>query len=489
MVSISRQTLRNGAIGGLVGSALGAVPLILLVAPILGGGIAGYLERDGPKRGAVAGAVAGVVMAAVSTLITSVLLFVRFNELPSVTQGPLTGLGIAALLSVAAALSQVIVAGIGGGLGAILAADRQARTRETATRSTLMEGSHSDGRGRRWGAIAASFVGGFVTFLVVGLAVSIVLEPFIWLSVFVGIPIGFLAGAAVAVLGYRYLTRSPEQSMNWRAVGAGLAAVLVVFALVLGGLSVLGDQRIDRTTESTYEYRVTASTDETLDNVTIYVPLPVDNGESVLGEQFVQSVQYSRYTPGIVGYEQEPVPVNFTYDLVDTEHGPMLAITTDRIEVSKVYYREVTNETMGWRERIPAAEYDPTNSSMGVRDDGKFQFTVTLVSDGPIETADPVGREPLLTPEDNRTQVDCVIHPSERQRCYEYDSWVYATYDTDANTTVSIGVELAGRNEWFSGGWNGNEYRQRASLQLRGPGTGWYQIDGNLEVGVGTYRD
>lgn len=489
MVALSRQTLRNGVIGGLIGSALGFVPLVLLVAPILGGGVAGYLERESPKRGAVAGAVAGVVMAALSTLITGVILFVRFGDLPFVTQGPLAGLGVAALLSLAGALSQVIVAGIGGALGAVLAVDRRAHVRETESDTVPLERSERDGPGRRWGVIVASLLGGVVTFLVVGLAVSIVLEPFIWLSVFVGIPIGFLAGAAVAVLGYRYLTRGPESSIDWRAVGVGVVAVLVVFALVLGGLGVLGEQRVDRTTESTYEYRVTVSTDETLEDVTIYVPLPVEDGDSELGKQFVQSVQYSRDRPGIVGYDEEPVPVTFTYDLVETEHGPMLAITTDRIEVSRVYYREEENGTMGWRERIPAEEYDPTDPSMGVRDDGSFEFTVTLVSDDAIETADPSGSEPLLTPEYNRTQVECVVHPSENQRCYQYDTRVYASYDTDPNTTVYVGVHLAGRNEWFSGGWSGNEYRQWTYFQQQGPGTGWYGVEGELQVAVGNYRD
>jgi len=38
---ISRRTLRNGAIGAVVGGVLGFVPLVLLVAPVIGGG-AGY---------------------------------------------------------------------------------------------------------------------------------------------------------------------------------------------------------------------------------------------------------------------------------------------------------------------------------------------------------------------------------------------------------------------------------------------------------------
>lgn len=52
--------------------AFGIVPLVVLVAPLLGGGIAGYLERGDAKRGAVAGEVAGVIMAALSTLVTGV---------------------------------------------------------------------------------------------------------------------------------------------------------------------------------------------------------------------------------------------------------------------------------------------------------------------------------------------------------------------------------------------------------------------------------
>jgi hypothetical protein len=54
---ISRRTIRDGAVGAVVGSVLGFVPLVLLVAPVIGA-VAGYLERDGPRRGTVAGGVA-----------------------------------------------------------------------------------------------------------------------------------------------------------------------------------------------------------------------------------------------------------------------------------------------------------------------------------------------------------------------------------------------------------------------------------------------
>lgn len=82
------------------------------------------------------------------------------------------------------------------------------------------------------------------------------LDPFIWPSALVGLPIGFIAGAAIAVLGYRFLTRGRGSTVDWRTVGVGAVAVMALFGLLVGGLSLLRDQRVDRTTESTYKYRV-----------------------------------------------------------------------------------------------------------------------------------------------------------------------------------------------------------------------------------------
>jgi len=477
MPLLTRKTIQNGVIGGVIGAAFGFVPLILLVAPLLGGGVAGYLERDDAKRGLVAGAVAGVVMAALSTIVTGVILFTRFGEFPFGPETPLAGLGIAALLSFAATLGQVLVASIGGALGGLLAGTRPS---EDAT---------GEGHERNWSVVVGSLVAGILTFAVVTVVVAVVLEAFIWLSLLVALPIGFVAGAGVAVLGYRYVTRAPDSSVNWRGVGIGVVAVVVVFALLLGGVYALGQQRAEQSEQSTYEYQVTIATNQTLTNATVYVPVPETNGESELGEQFVEDVQYSRETPAIRGYDDTPARVNFTYELVDTEHGRMLAISADRIEVQRAYYREVENETMGWREPIPESQYDPSNPSMGVVDDGTFTFSVTATSEESIDTAAPFGTEPLLTPQFNRTGVECRYGQQERHRCFEYDTRVYATYGAPEGTTVYVSAQLDGRNEWVAGEWTGNEYREWAHTELLGPGRGWYVVQGELEVGSGRYRD
>jgi hypothetical protein len=208
---------------------------------------------------------------------------------------------------------------------------------------------------------------------------------------------------------------------------------------------------------------------------------------SRLGGRFVEDVQYDRYTPAVRGRDPDPASVNFSYELVETERGQMLAITADRIEVTKGYYREVEHETMGWYERIPAEEYDPDNPDMGVQNDGSFTFTVTLVADEPIDTADPFDDEALLALRADQTEVDCFTGTSATHRCFEYEGQMYADYETSAEATVS--AQLDGRNELVSGGWTGNEYREWSWVELRGPQSGLVLLDGELKIGSGNYRN
>jgi hypothetical protein len=479
--SVSRRTVRHAAIGAAVGSVLGIVPLVLLVAPVVGGGVAGYLERDGPRRGVVAGGIAGLLMAVLTTGITGVSTFLRFGDVPFVPSDvPLAGLALAAALSLLASVGQIAVAGIGGGLGGLVEADR----RRASSRD-----SPSDGPSRRWLRALGSLLAGVVAFALVAGALTVVLDPLIWPSLLVSLPAGIIVGTGVAVLLNHYLTRAATGRVDWRPVAVGAVVLLLVFGLVVGALFAAGQQRRAATTQSTYEYEVTIAADGSLRNATVYVPVPTENGTSPIGERFVEDVRYDRYTPAVRGYDPDPTPVNFSYELVETERGRMLAITADRIEVTRVYYREVETETMGWYEQIPAEQYDPDDPDMGVQNDGSFTFTVTVVADEPIDTADPFDDEPLLAPGADRTEVECFAGRSAPHRCFEYDGQMYADYETGEETTVYVSAQLDGRNEWFSGGWAGNEYREWSRVELRGPQSGWVLTDGELEIGSGTYRD
>ena len=61
MPPITRRTVRSGVVGAVVGSGIGFIPLVLLVAPLIGGGVAGYLQGGDYEEGVKVGLLSGVI--------------------------------------------------------------------------------------------------------------------------------------------------------------------------------------------------------------------------------------------------------------------------------------------------------------------------------------------------------------------------------------------------------------------------------------------
>lgn len=84
------SSLRNGLVGGVVAVVLTVLPL----STLLGGAVAGYLDRRAGRGGSVAGAVTGVV-AAVPYLLGGVYLSVSEVAVPVPELGVPTGILVA----------------------------------------------------------------------------------------------------------------------------------------------------------------------------------------------------------------------------------------------------------------------------------------------------------------------------------------------------------------------------------------------------------
>ena len=206
---MERRTLENAGIGALVGLVLTFVPLISLLAPLVGGGVAGYRERRGAKGGLLPGALAGAFVAAGGVVIRTAFATLRFGiegaipvagvPLPTL----LAALFVGTFLTVVAAAGTVLVAAIGGALGGVLEEDRSRRRTDEAIADPI---PGAVPRTRRLVTALLSLVAGLVTFVAVGLGLTEVLDPYIWPSALVGLPVGAILGVAVAVLGYHVLT-------------------------------------------------------------------------------------------------------------------------------------------------------------------------------------------------------------------------------------------------------------------------------------------
>ncbi|WP_096390741.1 DUF5518 domain-containing protein [Halopenitus persicus] len=123
-------------LGAVVSIIAGFLPFVSFVAPLLGGGVAGYFHRTGLREGAGAGALMGVFLS-----LLGVVLQILGPVLPAfpaaVVLGPWArGFGLGMLDSIvaiiaASAILLVIVGAVGGAIGGALAGRRTQQTNET----------------------------------------------------------------------------------------------------------------------------------------------------------------------------------------------------------------------------------------------------------------------------------------------------------------------------------------------------------------------
>jgi MFS family permease len=126
----------SALLGAVVSIVAGFLPFVSFVAPLLGGGVAGYLHRAGLRDGAGAGALMGVFLA-----LLGVVLQILSPVLPAfpaaVVLGPWArGFGLGMLNSIvaiiaASAILLVLVGAVGGAIGGALAGQRAQQTNET----------------------------------------------------------------------------------------------------------------------------------------------------------------------------------------------------------------------------------------------------------------------------------------------------------------------------------------------------------------------
>ena len=257
-----------------------------------------------------------------------------------------------------------------------------------------------------------------------------------------------------------------------RTIGVGLLIVVLAVAVLAGGLFLLGEYFYQDSYASEYEYDVRVTTNGTLTDATILVPAPALEGESIVAAELDDGAHAVR-------------PEGVSSRIVETEHGPMLEVAVDEFVVEPEYYRFVEEDDVGWTEEIDADEYDPDDPDTFVRDQESVELTLWLESDAGIDTREPVGAEPLLEPRVDVTETTC---ESGAERCYAYASRTFLEYEADPTTAVSASVTFRGENSWWTGGWNGNWYEDRVTVEATGPQSGWGAASGELEAGWGSYR-
>jgi len=246
-------------------------------------------------------------------------------------------------------------------------------------------------------------------------------------------------------------------------LGIGMLAVIVLLACAW---TYHTHNMYEDSYRSEYCYDAMVIMDSTLHNVTLYVPLPVAEDGSEIGCEIIA--------------KNASIPAGWDCEIVETEHGKML----------KIHAEEMIPDLHAPPVPLPEEECGPDALSCPAQTHASEQVSVRVHADREINTKNPAGNEPILSPKYNLSRsVYRMPHPEDRTppACYEYESRIYANYTASPDAEVSIHVELTGENTWWVYGWSGNEYRDWVGVTLTGAQDGWCAASGVLVAGEGRY--
>jgi len=286
--------------------------------------------------------------------------------------------------------------------------------------------------------------------------------------------------------------------------------LFILFLITLGAglLYYHTEQLYHENFNSVYSYDISLNSDSELKNITLYLPLPVYENVSATGNELInRSLQEKN---------------GWNSSILDTENGKMLVLRADRF-VPEMHFRETAINEEIPEENDPednegakpvesaalteeSKEVEPVegtpeteiqinsleeDSSENVQFSMPLEFHGEFTSDSEINTKLPLGNEPVLNPAYNLTisKYD-MPYPENREppNVYDYDSLIYANYETSPEAKVSLAIHSSGMNEWWIYGWNWNQYSEQIFADLNGPQQGWVKVQGKITMGEGSYR-
>jgi hypothetical protein len=229
-----------------------------------------------------------------------------------------------------------------------------------------------------------------------------------------------------------------------------LIVILIAFTSVVA-FQVFVESAYLNSLSSTYSYTCTITTDSTLSNVTLFIPVP----EDPLGNSLVVAQFSARAIAGL--------PDDWTVTLYDTGKATMVKITTHAITPP-----EGTNPAKPFTIRLSSE----TQSNTLI--DTREPITNSALFH-PVRELQPVACQPASSPETKTPQ------------CYRYVTSLYADYEAVPEALVNITSTVVGRNSWNIFEPGSNEYTTVTSLMMSGSHDGWANMKGTLTSGIGNY--
>ena len=230
------------------------------------------------------------------------------------------------------------------------------------------------------------------------------------------------------------------------------------------------DQSARQSERHTYFYTIDLSYTATIENVTLFLPVPELNETPLIITPLLNGSAYG-------------VSPDWNLSIVYENGTPMLAIRADRM-VPEYHGFPIAIE--------PGTSVLPTTMVPGheYSSDTPVLMPVTVAvmetSESVIDTRYPVGHEPVFFPGGNFTLGSCVT-PGCNGPVYDHQVPVYISYTSKRPVVISLRVSVDGSNAIWRGGWESNTYSDTVFVEIANGTQGWIAGEGQLFTAEGVY--
>jgi len=254
-----------------------------------------------------------------------------------------------------------------------------------------------------------------------------------------------------------------------RRIWLVIIALIIVAAAIFAWVAYQFDQGSRQSERHDYTYSIDLSYTTTIDNVTLFLPVPELNGAPVLAGALVNGTGYG-------------VPADWNLSIADVNGTPMLAIRAARMVPEYRGYPMPAEPGVSPNQTTlqPATEYSSTTPVLI-----PVHMVAIDTTNVTINTRHPLGHEPVFAPDGQFTPETRTIPPIQGTG-YTHMVPVYVWYTSDRVATLSLHLSIQGTNSIWRGGWIYNKYEDTVTLEP-GHGSGWKEGEGLLITGEGVY--
>ncbi|PKL70311.1 MAG: hypothetical protein CVV30_02840 [Methanomicrobiales archaeon HGW-Methanomicrobiales-1] len=257
-----------------------------------------------------------------------------------------------------------------------------------------------------------------------------------------------------------------SQVNPWKILIALILIALVFFAL----MSYQFDKMATQSERHMYRYSIDLSYDTTIDNVTLYLPVPERNSTPLFTESLLNGTAYG-------------VSPDWNLSIVHENGTPMLAIQAARMvpEYHGYPIRIEPGATVLPTTLVPGHEYSSNTPILQ-----PVSIVASELITSAIDTRSPVDHEPVFFPRGVFTP-GTGIATAYNGPVYDHKVPVYIRYTSERPAAISLRIGIHGSNMIWRGGWESNSYSDSVVLETTNGTQGWVMGEGKLSTADGVY--